>query len=133
MTISAIQGAEQAIAGIQLTTAKSVDDSVSAATTISFQAQKAYYYSPALAIDPKTGSVVVEIRNSSTGAVINQYPSEKDLEAYAQHSLKPTDTSAVPATPVAAAPTQEKTVPTASTPEETQTTATTTAQTSVIA
>ena len=43
----------------------------------------AYYFSPVLKIDQATQAVVIEYRNSQTGAVTNQFPSEKDLKAYA--------------------------------------------------
>ena len=77
MLVSSVQGAE-----IAQTTAKTAAETQkSAASPSSIQP---YYFSPALVIDPKTGTDVLEYRNTSTGAVINQYPSEKDIKAYTQ-------------------------------------------------
>ena len=84
MNISSIQAAERPLAAAQQQPAAPEAKTETAAYTY-----KPYYYSPALAIDPKTGAAIVEIRNSSTGAVTSQYPSEKDLKAYSEKSLKP--------------------------------------------
>ncbi len=80
---------------------------VKAAETAS-EPPKVYYYSPALSIDPTTGTTVLEIRDSTTGAITAQYPSEKDLKAYEEKSLKPetpVHTEAAQATPVTLAAT----------------------------
>jgi hypothetical protein len=41
-----------------------------------------YYSSPHGEINPETGVLVMQIRDSKTGAVINQYPSEKAAAEY---------------------------------------------------
>ncbi len=86
MIISSIQGTE-----VAQPIAKAALDTQKAQAPV---AEQAFYFSPALIIDPKSGTDVLEYRNSSTGAVINQYPSEKDIKAYSQHSEKQDDTTA---------------------------------------
>jgi hypothetical protein len=81
MLVSSVQGAETA----QVTQKATADTQKAASTSVT----QTYYFSPALVIDPKAGTDVLEYRNTSTGAVINQYPSEKDIKAYTQNSVKP--------------------------------------------
>jgi hypothetical protein len=64
---------------------------------VSVALNQPYYYSPELTLDPKTGSAVLEIRDTKTGAIKAQYPSEKDLAAYSQHKLPVESTTAAPA------------------------------------
>ena len=90
MLISPISGTEAALAAAK--TAQATSASSKPADPVA--ESKNFYFSPALVIDPKSGTDVLEYRNSSTGVVTNQYPSEKDIKAYAQHSLKQADASA---------------------------------------
>jgi hypothetical protein len=81
MTITSIQSTERAQV-IAPATASQPQQS-NAAPSPQEPSVSAYYFSPVLKIDPQTQSVVIQYRNSETGAVTNQYPSEKDLKAYA--------------------------------------------------
>ncbi len=116
MILSSLQGNEASLALAKPPVAgSSVPPSASAAAQAT-AVGKTYYFSPALVIDPKSGTDVLEYRNSSTGAVTNQYPSEQDIKAYSQHSIKPdvsqagsdaapVETASLPASGAAAAAT----------------------------
>lgn len=60
--------------------AQSADTLISAAVP----ATAALYFSPALRVDPDTQLVIYIQRNSETGDVIRQYPSEEVVKAYKQ-------------------------------------------------
>ena len=107
MNVSSIQAVQPPLASVSQPAS---DSSVAAAPAETF---KPYYYSPALTIDPATGTDVIQIRDSSTGAVTAQYPSEKDLKAYSEKSLKPENP---PAAHAAEAPPAPATHPAASAP-----------------
>ncbi len=51
-------------------------------------AASAIYYSPAMQIDPEANMAIFVVRNSETGAVINQYPSKKVVEEYKRADTK---------------------------------------------
>jgi hypothetical protein len=130
MTISSIQSVE--------TTPQPLPQAVVAdKTVLPSLVEKPFYFSPTLTVDPKTGTAILEIRNSTTGAVITQYPSQKDLQAYAQNSLKPvtdqTDTTGQEATgqeaTASADTTAKKTAQPAQPSETEQSTPATTAET----
>ena len=90
MTISSIPNVDRTTAMIQASQPALQGDATSqAASTSASPVQKPYFYSPALAVDSKTGRVVIEIRDAETGSVVNQYPSKKDLEAYARNAQTP--------------------------------------------
>jgi hypothetical protein len=87
MTISAVNGVEPTI---------SLTSQVSPATKASplpSLVEKPFYFSPTLTVDPKTGTAVLEIRNSETGKVTAQYPNQNDVQAYEPRSLKPEQTA----------------------------------------
>jgi hypothetical protein len=81
MTITSIQSTERAqvIAPAATQAAQASQTSQDSG----FSSATGYYFSPVLKIDPATQSVVIQYRNAETGAVTNQYPSEKELKAYA--------------------------------------------------
>lgn len=49
-------------------------------------ATAAIFHSPAISVDPATHIVIYEQRDTTTGEVINQYPSKKIVDAYRQAS-----------------------------------------------
>jgi hypothetical protein len=79
MTITSIQSTERAPVIAPAVAAQATQSTSSAQD----QTASNYYFSPVLKIDPQTQSVVIQYRNAETGAVTNQYPSEKELKAYA--------------------------------------------------
>ncbi len=134
MTISALQTASLGLAAPVQSTASLVS-APSESQSAKFDTGsigKPYFYSPALAVDPKTGTVVLEIRDASTGDVTNQYPSEKDLKAYADRSVKPEPAPASTAT-VGTSQGQAVKTPAAGPAEPSVTAAASQAKTSVLA
>lgn len=98
MTITPIQSTERAQV---IAPATPVEASRATGPTPQEQAASSYYFSPVLKIDPQTQSVVIQYRNSETGVVTNQYPSEKELKAYASKQ-KFSDTELEPAASLSA-------------------------------
>jgi len=69
--------------------APAVEVSTSAPQTNS--APAAIYYSPAVQIDHEANMAIFVVRNSETGAVINQYPSKRVVEEYKRTDAKKTE------------------------------------------
>lgn len=40
------------------------------------------YFSPVIRIDPDTQTAIIQYRDSNTGKVTNEYPTEKQMESY---------------------------------------------------
>ncbi len=45
---------------------------------------EAVYFSPVIRIDPDTHTAIIQYRNSTTGAVTNEYPTPQKMESYKQ-------------------------------------------------
>ena len=89
MSISSIQTADTLHAVAKSTTPPlSGDETQLGAAAEAPAPGKNFYFSTALVIDPKSGTDVLQYRDGQSGEVTGQYPSEKDLRAYAQNSLK---------------------------------------------
>jgi len=78
-------------------------------------ASSAIYFSPSMQIDHEASMAIFVVRNSETGAVINQYPSKKVVEEYKRSDTKKVEAPQPKETPEAAAAT---TVPVKTTPPE---------------
>ncbi len=80
------------------------------------------YYSPKGRIDPSSGLYVLQVRDSESGEVIQQYPKEKGAQDYrraADASASSTAAAPVPAAPVAAPATDGSDAGPAPTPVQT--------------
>lgn len=50
--------------------------------------QQAQFYSPVSKVDPDTGLAVLDVLDTTTGKVVQQYPSKQVVEEYRRHMLE---------------------------------------------